>query len=58
VIALEDSMQGQAGGFDSQFIHGGNGVDYQQLIKNYRPRELTELERIYVIFKRNLEVQK
>jgi hypothetical protein len=25
-------------------------LDYQNLIKNYKPRELTELERIYVIF--------
>lgn len=27
-------------------------MDYQNLIKNYKPRELTELERIYVIFSR------
>jgi hypothetical protein len=27
-------------------------IDFKRLARNYRPRELTELERIYVMFKR------
>lgn len=30
--------------------------DYQALLKNYKPRELTELERIYVIFSRDQDL--
>ena len=31
---------------------GKGEFDFQSLLKNYKPRELTELERIYVIFSR------
>lgn len=30
--------------------------EYQSLLKNYKPRELTELERIYVIFSRDQDL--
>jgi hypothetical protein len=45
-VDREDSYVGQ--GISNL---GGMSLDYQELVRNYKPRDLTEMEHIYVILK-------
>ena len=61
--------QNENGGSEESLFHNGSnltegvlnaanhglGPEFDSLIENYRPRELTDLERIYVMFKRDCD---